>query len=165
MHVQLLIDVRGYLINKKPTTCSLKVVPPDGKGCNNPLGLIPCLLYEGDDCYDELKELACNLWNQSKSLEEEGVILEDGTQVKIVVLLGGELKQLNGERVVRAAQQNNLVCGASSSSTKKMVAVRELQGTCCMLQNVPMLSLKDFLKLDTRTRAAVSSSTIMDNMV
>ena len=81
----------------KQTTATLKVVPPDGTGANSPLNMDPVLLFEGDDDYEHLSKRGKETFDMLHGIHQRGVQLDDGEQVEIKLLLGGDLKFLVGE--------------------------------------------------------------------
>ena len=95
--VQLLVDVARPLSKKKQTTGIVKVVAHDGKGLNNPLALIIVLLYEGGDDHSGLAKNGEKVRQQLLEMETQGLTLEDGVEVKIKMLLGGDMLMLNNE--------------------------------------------------------------------
>lgn len=72
----------------KQTTGCIKVIRFDGEKNNSPFENLQCLLYEGDDGYDQFVEHGAATLKELKELEKHGLHVEGIGHVRICVLEG-----------------------------------------------------------------------------
>lgn len=91
MQVQVIADSGGHLSHCKQCTVSLKIIWFDGKGNCSTHNTFPVLIYEGADTYAQLYARGQGVRQQLKQLKDKGLQLDDGSYLKVDVLLGGDL--------------------------------------------------------------------------
>lgn len=105
-HVQVIVDSAGAYRGVKQTTGVVKVVRFDGEENNSLVGNTSVLLYEGDDAYEYLAEKGKLFFEELNKLAIDGVDLQDGTHVPLLVCEGGDNKVQNA---------SGGMCGASAT--------------------------------------------------
>eukprot|EP00873_Tetraselmis_striata_P028292 jgi/Tetstr1/448556/TSEL_035814.t1 len=91
---------------------TIKVIRFDGKQNNSPFYNLQCLMYEGDDCYDNLAFKGKATLDELEALERDGLLLgeegdEDRKHVNICLLEGGDLKYLNSSSGLNGCSSEN----------------------------------------------------------